>query len=748
MAAGAGETEHGRMNTSRLTSTVTRHPWLVIALWLVAAFALSTAGTLKAADVTTDDQATFLPSKYESAKALQFGRDAFGEVKGASTTTVLIKRGDGGKLTAADARTIASVTSGLSAWKPDWRKIERPGGVADPNAKERATRVVSAAAGGVDPHGLALVGLKFKGNSSDPWVQAAFKQLRADTRDRFAAHGMTSGFTGGVAMITDITDASRGLQRTGQLLLFGAALLLTAVFFRGVLAAVVPLLTVLVVGGAASGVVTLGAAALGLTLDTSTPQLITVVLVGVGIDYFLFLLFRFRERLRAGDGRKDAARNASIRISPVIASAAFAVSIAFATLALAQFGQLRALGPAIAVAVAVMLLAGVTLMPAVLAVTGRGMFWPSKSWQRAQREGFAHRLGAFVADHPGRVVAASVAVLATLAVGALGVRLNYDTGGPAKGTESARVSDEITRALPPGAADPQTIYVKSDHALGQDELAPLLKRVGQVRGVAQVGEPRLNADRHAAQLPVVLRYATGTDEAIGVAEPLRDAAHAAAPRGTQAMVAGSSAIVADIGDSMQHDLRLIFPLAAGLILLVLIVLLRSIKAPLYLLAAVALEFVATLGATVWVFQGAAGEPGLMFTIPLVLFLFVTALGTDYNMLASARLREELERGRSVRDAVAAAVRHTAPAIGAAGAVLAASFGTLVVETDQSSKQTGFATAFGIMLAAFVVSTLLVPALTALVNRRREPATRPDPTRPSAASSRGRWRETAASRARP
>jgi RND superfamily putative drug exporter len=147
------------------------------------------------------------------------------------------------------------------------------------------------------------------------------------------------------------------------------------------------------------------------------------------------------------------------------------------------------------------------------------------------------------------------------------------------------------------------------------------------------------------------------------------------------------------------------------------------------MGAVALEYVATLGATVWVFQDAAGEPGLAFIIPLVLFLFVTALGTDYNMLSSARLREELASGRPVRDAVAAAVRHTAPAIGAAGAVLAASFGTLVVETDPGSKQMGFATAFGIMLAAFVVSTLLVPALTALVNRRREPARRADPARP-------------------
>src|SRR4051812_33171135 len=685
---------------ARLTSVVTRHPWLVIAIWLVAAMGLGTAGAYKAADVTTDDQASFLPSKYESAKALKFGREAFGEAKGTSTTTVLVKRRDGGRLTAADTRAIAAVTGRLAHWKPNWRTLERPAGAAKgANNKERSTRVVSAASGGADPHGFALVGMRFKGNSSDPWVQAAFKQLRADTRHRFAAVGLSAGFTGGVATITDYTDSSRKPQQTGQLLLFGAALVLTALFFRGILAAVIPLATVLVVGAAASGVVTLGAAALGLTLDSSTPQLITVVLVGIGIDYFLFLLFRFREQLRAGDARKDAARTAAARIAPVIASAAFAVAIAFATLALAQFGQLRALGPAVAASVAVMLIAGVTLMPALLAVTGRGMFWPSQSWRRTPQRGFATRLGDFVAARPASVAVASTGLLAVLAIGALGVNLNYDLGSNAKGTESARVSDEINRSLPRGAADPQPVYVRGAPPPTAAEPPPLAQAMARVPGVAEVGAPRMNADRHAAQLPVVLRYDSATERATRLAGgPLRDAAHAAAPHGTQAMVAGTAAVISDVGDSVQHDLRLIFPVAAGLILLILIALLRSLVAPLYLLAAVGLEFAATLGASAWLFQDALDRPGLVFTLPLVLFLFVVALGTDYNMLASARLREELGAGRSVRKSVATAVGHTAPAIGAAGAVLAASFGTLMFEHDQNSK-TGIAMAFGILLAA-------------------------------------------------
>jgi len=338
-----------------------------------------------------------------------------------------------------------------------------------------------------------------------------------------------------------------------------------------------------------------------------------------------------------------------------------------------------------------------------------------------------------VARHPGRVALVSVAVLGVLAVGAFGARMDYENTSNAKGTESARVNDEITRALPRGATDPQVVYVRSSHPLTGGELAPLGRSLAQVDGVAEVGKPEFNAGRRAARIPVVLAYDSASERAMQIAGgPLRDAAHGAAPAGTETMTVGDAAIMADVSSSIDRDLRLIFPLAAGLILLILVALLRSVVAPVYLLAAVALEFAATLGASVAVFQGALGERGLVFTLPLVLFLFVVALGTDYNMLAAARLREEMQAGGSVRTAVATAVRHTAPAVGAAGAVLAASFGTLVIEHDPSAREMGFAMGVGILLAAIVVSSLLVPSVTALLgrlawwpgNRRRRLAARP------------------------
>ena len=183
------------------------------------------------------------------------------------------------------------------------------------------------------------------------------------------------------------------------------------------------------------------------------------------------------------------------------------------------------------------------------------------------------------------------------------------------------------------------------------------------------------------------------------------------------MVAGNAAVFADVSDSIAHDLKLIFPIAAALIGVILVATLRSVLAPLYLLAAVALEFAATLGAAVLVFGVLGGGTGVAFTLPLVLFLFVVALGTDYNILMTARLREELLAGAAPRAAVASAVRHVAPAIAAAGLVLASSFGTLMLQADEGARQMGFAMALGILIASLVVSSVLVPALTALLGRR-------------------------------
>jgi putative drug exporter of the RND superfamily len=722
---------------SSIIQYATSRPKRVIAIWLVVGIGLSLLGSFKAYSVTTDDTAQFLPKGSESAQALRYAREAFGAQKGTTTMSVLVRRADGGPLSAADRAGVARLADGLPRWRPDLDPLVDTADGVDLDIRERAGGVVAAAAGPVARDGrFQLVAVQWKANTTDPVAQDAFRQFRDRVTAQAQGAHLTAGFTGGIASAADLTKATEGTQMLSQLLLFGAVLLLSLLFFRGPLAAIVPLMAIVVVGGAAAGLVVGAALLFGFKLDQSTPQLITVVLVGIGIDYFMFLLFRVRERLRAGDGRRAAATAAAGRVGPVIASAALVVVAAFATLGIARFGQFRVLGPSIAISVLVMLLAGVTLMPAIAATTGRALFWPSRSWEREDGPaGPAARLGAAIAHRPGRAALVVTAALVALSTAALGVKMDYDLSSSGPATAATRTADAISASLPEGAGDPQQVYVRSSRGpLTPAALAPLRRRLAAVDGVGSVAAPVLTADRRGARIDVALDAESTSAAGMAVARgPLRRVAHAAAPAGSTALVAGNAAVFADVSDAVGHDLRLVFPIAAVLILLILVVTLRSAIAPLYLLAAVALEFAATLGAAVLVFQVLGGTGGVAFTLPLVLFLFVVALGTDYNILMTARLREELLGGKPVREAVADAVRHVAPAIAAAGLVLASSFGTLMLEADEGARQMGFAMAAGILIAALVVSSVLVPAITALVGHRAfrrgaRPAPAPEGTR--------------------
>ena len=708
---------------NRITAFVSRHPWRVLLVWLVLGVLATAYAQSRQSDVITNDTSSFLPNKYESVRATKLGEREFGLAKGATTVTALVKRADGAPLTGGDRRQIAALTGSMTHWRPNWSAVHAVGASGHqkvkPNSHQRKTRVVSDQVSPPQDRGrFELVSLQFKGNDSDPVVQGAFFQFRADTQQRFRAHGLSAGFTSGVATSADTGKANASTAHLEQALLFAAIMLLNLLFFRGILAAIVPLMAVVLVAGTAGGLIVLSAKLFGYHFDINTPQLITTVLIGIGTDYYLFMAFRFRERLRAGDQRKPAAALAGGQVAGVIASAALAVAAAFATLGLAQFGQFRVLGPAVALSVLVMLVAGVTLFPAVLAATGPKMFWPSTSWRRTHQDGPAARIGRLVARRPAIVATSTIALLAVLAAGAIGVRMNYDLGNGAPHTESTRVANEINRSLPRGVTDPQHVYLTSASRLDAGELRPLRTALAKVSGVGQVSQPVISRDGHAADIELALNYDSTTKRAMNTASgPLRQAAHDSAPAGAEALVGGTAAIYSDIADSISHDLKLIFPLAAMLILIILVALLRSAVAPVYLLVAVALEFAATLGAAALLFQHGLGQPGVAFTMPLVLFLFVVALGTDYNILMSSRLREEERKGTPVRQAVAEAFSHAAPAIGAAGLILASSFGTLAIYHDEGTKQMGFAMATGILIASFVVSSLLVPAIAALVGRR-------------------------------
>ncbi|MGH3143975.1 MAG: MMPL family transporter, partial [Gaiellales bacterium] len=186
--------------------------------------------------------------------------------------------------------------------------------------------------------------------------------------------------------------------------------------------------------------------------------------------------------------------------------------------------------------------------------------------------------------------------------------------------------------------------------------------------------------------------------------------------GVQALVGGQTAALADMRDAVNRDMLLIFPVAAGMILLILILLLRSVLAPLTLMIAVALGFAATLGFAVIVFQGIAGESGLNFTLPMFLYVFVVAIATDYNILLTARLREEFLEGRSAREGAALAIEHAGPTVASAGVILAGTFAALILTGIGQLVQLGSAIAFGVLLAAFLIAPIWVTSRATVLGR--------------------------------
>jgi RND superfamily putative drug exporter len=237
-------------------------------------------------------------------------------------------------------------------------------------------------------------------------------------------------------------------------------------------------------------------------------------------------------------------------------------------------------------------------------------------------------------------------------------------------------------------------------------------------GVGAVGQPVVSKDGATALYTVTLSYNPDSTTAVNlIKNQLRPDAHAAAPQGTYALIGGTTAVFADIQRAVNHDYAVVFPVAAVIILLILALLLRSAVAPWYLMISVGLGFGATLGATVLVFQTLAGQAGLVFLLPIYMYLFVVALGTDYNILMIARLREQAREGMNPHDAAAHAIRQSGPTIGAAGLILAGTFASLTLAGNTILSQVGFAVSSGIVLAAFVMSMFFSPSLTALIGNR-------------------------------
>lgn len=656
---------------------------------------------------TTQEESEFLPDHYESIQATQLQAEKF---PGATSPAALLvfERQDGQPLTEDDQAGINRIAEELG---PE---------LGEDTFVQRVVTVGPDGQPNVSEDGQVQIGIVGLAEGSTGFDARAFDDAQA-MRDEVAT--LTEGSdlrvqtTGAVPQGYDSQESSaRSLAIVGIatiVLIVG----LLALIFRSVIICLMPVVVVTLVSLVANGLIGWANEVFGLKADASIETILVVVLYGIGTDYILFFLFRYRERLRQGEGTRASVVHALERAGEAIASAGGAVIVAFLALLLSSLGIFQAIGPSLAIAVAVTLVAALTLVPAMVTVLGRALFWPSKKWRTEPEAARFGKMGGALGRRPGSFATASGLLMAVLAIFALQFNPSFDfTASLPDEVESTEALETFQEHFAAGASEPvPVILVAEGGALDEAELETYRTELEGADGVAQVFPAQPSEDGTAAQFSMVLDDDPASDEALeAVKGPIRDVAHDTAPEGTTAYVGGTPSVFADLQAAMARDYKVVFPAAALVIMLILALLLRSLVAPLYLMAAVGLGFAATLGATVIVFQHVMGESGLIFMLPIYIYLFVTALGTDYNILMIARLREEAREGRDPRAAAAEAVKHAGPTIGAAGVILAGTFASLMLSGNSLLTSMGFALSFGIIIAAFMMAMYFTPALTALI----------------------------------
>jgi len=363
------------------------------------------------------------------------------------------------------------------------------------------------------------------------------------------------------------------------------------------------------------------------------------------------------------------------------------------------------------VAVVIGLLVGLVCWPFTLLRRNKAASDPDRS-------AFA-RIGTSLAAKPVRYALASGGALVVLAVFALGFNPTFDLGSSQSAANNPSASATATmeaKGFSAGATEPTPVVLRSTAPISQADLDSFASSLKSVKGVGSVaGALIAPGDPKVAIVSLILDADPTSQAAIDIVkQDLRPAVQANAPNGTQAYVGGTASIFVDFQAAMNRDYKVVFPVAAAIILIILMLLLRSLVAPWYLMISVGLGFAATLGSTVIVFQHLKGDHGLIFLLPIYIYLFVVALGTDYNILMVSRLREEAREGKEPRQAAAWAVRHAGPTIAAAGLILAGTFASLMLAGNSLMLTMGFAISFGIVVAAFVMAMFFTPALTALV----------------------------------
>ncbi|MGH3206089.1 MAG: MMPL family transporter [Streptosporangiaceae bacterium] len=725
--------------------------WVVIAAWVIAAIAVPKfLPSLNS--VTQGNNSAFLPASAPSEQAAQLAAP-FGATN--LIPVPVVAAVSQGTLTTADTAWLATLQHNLGT-VPTVVKVHDLGRSADGQAEQ-------------------LQVLSDVNQSSQPDQTTLVDNLRAQITKAGAPSGLQVNLAGQIAINVDqqAKSGNQGNQVEGLSVIFILVLLL--LIFRSLLAPFITLIPAFM-AVAISGPLVGEAAHAGLKVSVIAQLLLIVLVLGAGTDYGLFLVFRVRENLRDGADPKDAVRSAVMRVGESITFSALTVIAALLSLLVATFQIYSELGIPLAIGIGTMLLAGLTLLPALLAVFGRAAFWPSKTKAGTGKAGLWGRVAARVVRRPAVPLVIGVVVFGVLAIG-VG---SYQPGGfggsisaPA-GTDSAAGTASLAKHFPTSSANPTNLVYKLSQPVWDDP-APVAAATSQLTasglftGVTgplnPAGVTLTGAQYQAlhttlgnpAALPAVpvghlsiplatyqiyrataqyvspdgrtVQYETGlkagdpsTTTAMNAVPSIRaeTASVAKTLDASQYGVGGEAPAFYDISQISDTDLVHVVPVAIIVIGLLLCLVMRSLIAPLYLIASVALSYFAALGLSVLLFIKLGGDSGLTFILPFLMFIFLLALGEDYNILVMSRIREEAQH-LPLREAVSRAVGTTGTTVTSAGLVLAGTFSVFAIVGGRQSGgsqivDVGVGLALGILMDTFVVRTILVPSTVVLLGR--------------------------------
>lgn len=660
-----------------------RSKWIVLVFWLLL-IAVGGSMAAKIGDVQNNDPATWLPADAQSTRAVELAEDHFTE-EGLSSAVVIYARSSG--LTPADRDKISG----------DRGKLDRGRLAADAVPREVVSQDDKA----------AYLTVPLRTSQSDNNVLGdGVKEVRELTKGS-APSGLDVALAGEAGNIADFIDVYSGMDAALLGVTLGVVALLLLLTYRSPVLWLIPLLAVGLASQVATAVVYLCAKA-GLVVNGQSAYVLTVLALGVGTDYALLLIARYREELHRHEDRHEAMVHAVRRCLPAIAASAGTVVAATLCLVFGSMNSTRSLGPVVAIGVIVVFLAMTSLLPALLVVLGRWVFWPvvprhTPGYENSEAEehGIWTRVARVVGSRPRPLWIGSVLTLAALAFGALTLQSGQ--------TQEEQFTDKVDsvagqqlleRHFPAGSSSPADVYVP----VRGEEAA--LRSLRAVPGVVAADANR--SSEGWTHITAVLGSAPDTEAARDMVERARSALTDEQGPAGAGVVGGKSAVALDTSNAQADEERLLIPLILLVVFVMLALLLRALVAPLVLLVSVVLSFGAAVGAAALLFH-ALGYPRIDRGLLLFGFLFLVALGIDYTIFLMTRVREETAR-RGHREGVLTGLTVTGGVITSAGIVLAATFAVLAVIPTVASLQQGVLVAVGVLLDAFLVRSLLVPSL--------------------------------------